>query len=191
MPTVRSKTSSRKSAPVTYEEWCQEAYKLDRQGKHLAQISLIKHSNTWRLKNNFRANANHSWYLVGCAYFYLCKYEWAAKAFQKALRSQPEDGLAWWALGTSYSELGRYYSAYRAYVRGIRSEYNRKALPRLYYNLGNALFDMKKFDEAIVMYSKVQKRRDEIGGMARKNLKLSKEWALYLKEAQRPRSSRH
>jgi len=128
--------------------------------------------------------------MVGCAYYNLCKYELGVTAFQKALRSWPEDGEAWDQLGYGYSELGRFYSAYRAYMRGIKSESNRKVLPGLYYNLGNALFDMKKFAAAAAIYKKLIRRRDGIGRMARKNLKLATEWIVYLKEEQRLRTSR-
>ena len=186
----KSKYAAQKLEPPEYKKRCLEVYKLARNGEHLAVISSIKHHGIWRLKNDFRPNANHSWYIAGCAYYDLRKYESSVKAFQKALRSWPEDGEAWFALGNSYSELGRFYSAYRANMRGIKSESNKKVLPALYYNLGNALFDMKKYTDAAAIYKKLIRRRDEIGRMARKNLKLATEWLVYLKEEQRLRTSR-
>jgi tetratricopeptide (TPR) repeat protein len=180
---------SKKSASSEYEEHCLKIYELSRKGAHHQIILAVKHLKLWRLKKCFRPNANHSWYLVGRAYYALYEYELAVKAFRKALRSWPEDGESWFVLGDSYSELGRFYSAYRAYMRGINSKINKKVLPSLYYNLGNVLFDMKRYADAAEFYKKLIRRRDEIGRRARKNLKLATEWVVYLKEEHRLRIS--
>jgi tetratricopeptide (TPR) repeat protein len=186
----KSKYVVQKLKPSAYEKRCLEVYNLARKGEYLAVISLIKHPRSWRLKNDFRSNANHSWYMVGCAYYDLYKYELGIRSFRKAVRSWSEDGEAWAQLGYGYSELGRFYSAYRANMRGIKSESNRKVLPALYYNLGNVLFDMKKYSAAAEIYKKLIRRRDEVGRRSRKNLKLATEWIVYLKEEQHLRASR-
>jgi tetratricopeptide (TPR) repeat protein len=118
-----------------------------------------------------RAEPNHVAYVRGDKKFKEGRFAEAAKFLLIALEEWPEDWQAMDALGNSYSEMKKPRKAEQWFRQAIELApvENR---PDLIYNLGNALFDQGRFDEAIAAYSQVP-RGHKPRSLAERNIVLS------------------
>jgi tetratricopeptide (TPR) repeat protein len=119
-----------------------------------------------------RADPNHVAYVRGDKKFKEGRFAEAAKYFLVALEEWPEDWQAMDALGNSYSEMKKPRKA-EQWFRQAMAVAPSESRPDLIYNLGNALFDQGRFDEAIAMYSQIP-RGHKTWCLAEKNIALAK-----------------
>lgn len=118
------------------------------------------------------ADPNHVAYVRGDKKFKEGRFAEAAKYFRVALEEWPEDWQAMDALGNSYSEMKKPRKAEQWFRKAIEVAPSERQ-PDLLYNLGNALFDQARFDEAIALYSQVP-HGHKTWRLAEKNIALSK-----------------
>jgi len=123
-----------------------------------------------RLRKEFWIDKNHAWYCVGCAYFNNEEYDLARKAFMNALRYAPFDTESLLACANCFSEMQRPDDVLRILKKALRQNPGGKLRTAIKYNLGNAFFDLKRYEEAKQIYMKLSKRNDEIGHLAKKNI---------------------
>ncbi len=107
------------------------------------------------------------------------KFIEALAGFRTALSFAPEDADTLWAIADCYEAQNRLRLAERYYRHAIKHA-PVKQRPLLYFNLGNVLFDQKRFKEAVQTYRHAPIK------LARKNLSLTKELLL----ASRSRATR-
>jgi len=125
-----------------------------------------------RIISPFNSDLNHSWYLVGVVFFKKKNYLNALSAFKKSYRHYKHDTAAIRAIGNCYIELGNPKTAKYYFMKAIKTGGRKyKDLNILIYNLGNAYFDLKKYDLAILEYKKVKKTDMETFDLAKKNIK--------------------
>ncbi len=138
-------------------------------------LDLLLNSNGSRVVKPYNSALNHAWYLVGVVYFKQENYVDALHSFKKSYRHYKNDIAAIRAIGNCYSELGNPKTAKYYFMKAIKMGGNKyKDINILIYNLGNAYFDMKKYDFAIFEYKKVNKNDKETFDLAQKNIKHAK-----------------
>jgi tetratricopeptide (TPR) repeat protein len=150
----------------------EKVYRLIRSGRLSSAERLLLGSNGTRIQAPFDSDLNHAWYVAGDIRYRRGQMPGAVAAFRRALRHWPDDQDAMMAIANCYSELGRpRWSAY----------YLEKALrfrgrnPELFYNLGNAYFDLRDFPKAIQRYRSASRRADgELKASCQRNLALAR-----------------
>jgi tetratricopeptide (TPR) repeat protein len=147
-------------------------YELVKDKQYDKAISILVDLNTNQLRKRFRADVNHSWYCVGKIFSNKQNYSDAVKAFKKSLKTRVDDVQALWLIADSYSELKKPKLAERYYRKAIMYAQNHKDIMAITYNLGNALFDQKRFDEAIACYEKIDESIPDTYKLAQSNIKL-------------------
>lgn len=100
------------------------------------------------------------------------KYKEALAEFKKALKAWPTDSDSAWAIAECYSELGKPEQAEEYYKMALKY-CPEKDKNDLTYNLGNALFDQKKYKEAIRLYDSIPKEHKTFK-KAKRNTQLAK-----------------
>ena len=88
-----------------------------------------------------------------------------------AIEEWPEDWQAMWALGNCHSELKKPKKAERCFRDALELA-STEARPKLIFNLGNALFDQQRFQEAIAVYHKLPAGHDLVR-QAKNNIALA------------------
>lgn len=96
------------------------------------------------------------------------RFATALDGFRRALSLAPGDVDTLWGIADCYNEQKRPRLAERYYRSAIKNASVKQRSP-LYFNLGNVLFDQKRFKEAVQSY------RHAPAKMARKNLSLAKQ----------------
>lgn len=121
---------------------------------------------TCSIREPYRVDLNHAWYVVGDIYFNQGKFSLAMESFLTSLDDRPDDVEAMMAIANCASEMGD-AALSEKYLRAalLRSEN-----PALLYNLGNALFDQGKFGEALCYFKRVPPSDEEIYPLAQRNL---------------------
>jgi tetratricopeptide (TPR) repeat protein len=98
------------------------------------------------------------WFGKGSAFLIQGKLDEAVKAFEEAIRLDPNDAGSWLDKGVALSRQGKYDEARKAYEEAINaSDEAIRQNPNLtyaWYNKGNALKAQGKYDEAIKAYDK-------------------------------------
>ena len=123
------------------------------------------------IKSPFDQDLNHAWYIVGDIYYRSKRVKKAIIAFQRSLEDWREDSEAHCALGSCYTRLRQFSKAENSLRKALALKPKSEDL---IYNLANALFDQKKYEEAIQWYKKVRNLDSVVGKRAVKNLKLAK-----------------
>lgn len=141
-------------------------------------LRCILDFDTARIRKPYNADINHAWYVVGDIYYRLGDFSQSLRAFRAAFLKNNDDYQAAKAIGNCYSEMGRYKMAERFYKKAILlNKEDLKEDLELIYNIGNALFDQKKFKEAVCAYEKVldsEKANRNLLKMAKNNLVAAK-----------------
>ena len=128
---------------------------------------------TGRIKAPYSEDLNHAWYIVGDCYFKLSDYQMALRAFKNSLRNRKSDYQAMVAIANCHSEMGKPKQAKHYLLKAILSpEAKAQILDAIRYDLGNAYFDMHKYELAFDEYMKVRKSAPEVYSLARKNIEL-------------------
>ena len=133
----------------------------------------LVNTRTGQLRKGYAWDPNHAWYCVGDIQFRLSDFKGAVQAFRRAYQADQNDAQSLLAIGNCHDAMGKPRSSERVLRKALELKVTGRGKAAILFNLGNALFDQKKFDEAIAMYSQIQKRRDEIGKAGRKNLNLA------------------
>lgn len=153
-----------------------QIYDLMEAGNFEQAITTIINEQTGRLNPIFKIDANHSWYCAGDAYFKIGNYVEAIKAFQRSRKADPQDAICFLALGNSYDALGRFKIAERMFRQALSLRLNEFNRATAFFNLGNALYDQRRYKEAIDIFNKIKNRKDKIGLKTRKNLTLANQY---------------
>lgn len=151
--------------PIQYRT----VFQLSRDSKWKQAIALMLDRKRTRLRPEFRSDGNHAWYVVGDLYWKDGDIGNALLAFRKAVRAWAEDVQALWAVGNCYSALGRHRMAERFFRRALKID---PANPSLAFNLGNSLFDQKRYEEALPAYRLAAKRGSDVCTRAKRNIEL-------------------
>ena len=138
-------------AETAYQNALAPIHALIRDGEYARAIAEMTQAGGQRLAPAFRHDGNHSWYVIGDAFFKMGDHNAAAAAFQRALRCWPGDAQALMALGNSYSEMQRPRLAARCYQKAM--SLSPKIAADCRFNLANALFDQKKYSAAAAEYA--------------------------------------
>lgn len=124
-----------------------------------------------KLKPPFDQDANHGWYIVGDILFRRGDHQEALTAFESALEAYPKDMEALWASADCHSRMKNFSRAEHCLKEALTLD---PANPSLLYNLGNALFDQRKFAEAIAVYKAVKTDDAELRSRAAQNIETAK-----------------
>ncbi len=112
---------------------------------------------------------NNALYQAGDDLFKEGKYKEALSEFDKALEAWPTDSYAVWAIGNCYSEMGKPEQAEEHFREALKNIPEKNKYD-LIYNIGNALFDQRRFKEAIRLYEAIPKEHRTYK-MARRNIR--------------------
>lgn len=146
--------------------------KILKSPKYIEVLNILLNLNRTRVVVPYNSDLNHAWYLAGIVYFKQKNYIDALRAFKKSYHHYKNDIAAVRAIGNCYSELGNPKTAKYYFIKAINIGGDKyKDIDVLIYNLGNAYFDMKKYDLAISEYKKVNKNDEETFDLAQKNIK--------------------
>lgn len=91
----------------------------------------------------------HDWYDKGRALADQGKYDEAIKAYDEAIKLDPNQVAFWSSKGDALVKLKKYNEAIMAYDEAIRLDPN---YAETWKEKGNALFNQQKYDEAIMAY---------------------------------------
>lgn len=116
------------------------------------------------------SDLNHEAYGDGVEHYKKGDFNRAKHAFETALEYWPKDPQAWFALGNCFDELNKPAMAEKCFREALKHAGDEK-LSDIYFNLGNALFDQKKLNEAAECYRKVSSQSTAYH-VAQKQLKL-------------------
>lgn len=145
--------------------------KLLKSSNHSEVLLTLLNKKGDKIIQPYAIDLNHAWYLVGSAFFKQCEYNNALFAFKKSYRYWKDDIAAIRGIGNCYLELGSPQMAINYFSEAIKVGGKKyKDLNILIYNLGNAYFDMQKYDLAISEYKKVKKSDAETFQLAQKNI---------------------
>jgi len=89
------------------------------------------------------------WYTKGYALYDQGKYDEAAKAYDEAIRLDPNNADTWYNKGLALYDQGKYDEATKAYDEAIRLDPNNADT---WNNKGNSLSHLGKYDDAINAY---------------------------------------
>ncbi len=173
--TGRTKFARQAAKPATASESSTAVLFRDVHAKlRLSRIQWVRRkllSRTGRILAPYNADPNHAWYVIGETEFRSRRYNQATRAFKNALKHNPLDWMAMWAIANCYSEVKRPKLALRYYMRSFKIV--RKS-PALKYNIGNAYFDMRQYEDAIKVYRAVSTTDTKLRRQVRKNLELAR-----------------
>lgn len=145
-----------------------EINSLMRDGRNLQALARLI-DNKGRVRDNFRTDLNHAWYLAGNAAYDAGKIDSALQFFKNSAKAWPSDTQALMAIAYCYSDLNKPRWAAHYLSRAIKID---PSNPDLFYNLANARFDMAQYAEAAKLYRKAIKAgKGETKKWAVKNLK--------------------
>lgn len=115
---------------------------------------------------------SHDAYLEGCSLYKREEFSGAKHSFESALEYWPEDPQAWFALGNCHDAMNKPAKAEACYRMSLTYA-GPDALPDVYYNLGNSLFDQGNYQHAIDYFSQVSSQ-SKAHRAAQKNMALAK-----------------
>lgn len=141
---------------------------LMRHGQYQNALHLLYDVKAGQLRQRFRFNPNHSWYLVGDIFSKQKQFRLAALAFRKTAFMRADDDQALFALGCMLSQTRQHELAIAAYQRSLAIQPNERAI----YNLANAFFDTQQYEKALALYAQIQGDAD-LARMANRNAEMT------------------
>lgn len=147
----------------------EEIFKLERTGDFSGMLHGIL-DESGRLREGFREDPNSAWYSAGVAAHRLGDLRLAIRFFRKAFSADESDFGSLLAIANCHSELGnpRWALHYLEKAAGLAPKDW-----KVRYNTANALYDLKRFDDARRMYRAIAKKAPpEISELAMRNLAL-------------------
>ena len=148
----------------------EEIHDLSRQNSYQKVIEKLLANNGQSIRSPYDSDLNHAWYLIGDAYYRLGNLEFAVSAFKKAIQQWADDKDAILALSNCYSELNSLSDAENVLRTAIQKW---PGDGYYWYNLGNSLFDQRKYEESIAAYQNVV-GDEELTSMAKSNIEAAK-----------------
>lgn len=145
-----------------------EIHNLLKEKEFSRVLDIVYNSGSGVIRDPYRADENHAWYIVGDIYYKNEKYDLAIHAFKKSIESRGDDIEAICALANCYFCTRDIEKAAYYLERGLQMAPSNTSL---IYNYGNALFDLERYDEAINAYSKISKNDGDIYQLAQKNIR--------------------
>jgi len=115
---------------------------------------------------------NNAHYQAGDHLYKEGKYKEALAEFNKALKAWPTDADSAWAIADCYSAMGKPEQA-EAYYKQALENCPEEKRANLTYNIGNALFDQRKYKEAVQLYQTIPKEHQTYK-KAKKNIRTAK-----------------
>ncbi len=171
LPFIRDKYMVSKYENIEVENSFNNIDKLLKSHKYSEVLLSLLNNQRRRIVSPYNSDLNHAWYLVGSAFYKQVEFDSALLAFKKSYNHWKEDVASIRAIGNCYSELGNPKMAKYYFIKAINiGGKTYKDLNILTYNLGNAYFDMQKYDLAISEYKKVKKFDSETYHLAQKNI---------------------
>ena len=134
----RSTKAAAVAQPVT--QWLNKSIELESRKDWPA---MLKHTLRW---TKAQPGSGMAWFSLGNAYG---KAGQSAKAYQQALRIDPEFAEAWYNLGNAYANAGQYAKAIEAYQQALRID---PEYAKAWNNLGSAYDNASQFAKAIEAY---------------------------------------
>ena len=123
------------------------------EAKRLIRLALsLDENNAVVLSNAGRVSA----YLDG-------DYETAIDYCDRAVACNPNEIVAWLFRGVVHRFAGQYEEAIRSYERGIRVSPLSPFLPSFFAGIGTALNELRRFDEAVVIFKQVLRQNSSHG----------------------------
>ncbi len=145
-------------------------HQLSKQGEYQAILNELLAHDQSVIVSPYDTDENHAWYLVGNAYFKLKNYQQAISSFKRAIECWQDDKDGYLALANSYSDFGLPKKAEQVLRTALKKWPSDE---KFVYNMGNALFDQKKYQDSIIYYEKVLSDF-QLVSMANKNIKEAK-----------------
>lgn len=152
---------------TTQRRQFEPVYQRLRLGDYGGAIKRVLNRRSGRVRQEYSKSLNHAWYVVGDAHYRSGNFEAAISAFKKSSRHGKDDVEPLLAIANSYSESRKPRYAVH-YLRRAIDQFGSDA--RLLYNLGNAYFDLRQYDEATRIFSRLARGRGSISAMAKRNL---------------------
>lgn len=107
-----------------------------------------------RLRESIDVALNIELYSEADACFRAGRFRDALRLFKQAARADSLDNDCWFAIGSCLDALRRPSRAERAYLKAL-SLAPPGDHPALFFNIGNALFDQQRFEDAVTWYARV------------------------------------
>lgn len=148
-------------------------HSLLRKKRYNDVLRLIYDKKSGRIKLPYSVNLNHGWYVIGDIHYRMGRFRDAMDAFRKSLNADKKDAQALWAIANCYSALQSPSLAER-YLRKALRLASTTDRPKITYDLGNALFDQKKYPAALKEYKTVKNGDREVSLLAKKNAENAK-----------------
>lgn len=123
---------------------------------------------TGRIKSAFRCDLNHAWFVCGETFFLRSRWKDAIQAYRKAYARDQTDWRALMAIGNCYDKLRKPKQAMHYLSRAVQIS---PRTAELRYNLGNALFDLGRLEDAVNCYRKAQRGSGQVKRLAKRNEK--------------------
>ena len=115
---------------------------------------------------------NREAYADGCDLYTANDYASAKRSFESALEYCPRDAQSWFALGNCHDCMSQPEKSETCYLMSLKYSKG-DAIPNVYYNLGNSLFDQGKYLQAVECYAAVT-AGSSAHSAAQKNMVLAK-----------------
>jgi tetratricopeptide (TPR) repeat protein len=146
-------------------------HSLIRRRRYAIALGMLLNAGSGRIRVEFVWDRNHAWYCVGEIAFRQDNFVRAVNAFKNAFANGNTDVASLLAIGNCYDQMSRPALAERYFRRALALTPSRDDAATATYNLANALFDQRRYSEAMIFYKEVSRRRDEIGAKARRNMR--------------------
>ncbi|WP_454254223.1 tetratricopeptide repeat protein [Pseudomonas sp. Marseille-Q8238] len=131
-------------------------------------LDIVYNSERGVIREPYRNDENHAWYIVGDIFYKKEKYDLAIHAFKNSIEARKEDIQAICALANCYFCIGDIEKAAFYLKEGLQMAPKNASLT---YNYGNALFDLERYKEAIRIYKKISKDEEYIYQLAQRNIR--------------------
>lgn len=147
-----------------------QIHQLIREQHYQHALDCIYNAKRKDIYATYHHDQNHAWYLVADLFYKMGQLNQAIFAFQRAIECWQEDVDVYLGWSNSLNQQG----AYRQAIEVLNQALPFSSDARLYYQLGNNLFDLRCFDDAIFQYEKIQAKDHTIYTLALKNMKHAK-----------------
>jgi tetratricopeptide (TPR) repeat protein len=145
-------------------------YPLIKSKKYKEVLRLVCTEDGKNINSPYDSDINHSWYIIGDIHYKTENYDLAISAFKKAVSVREDDDEALLAIANCYSNQGKIQLA----EKFLRKAITLKPKESYLYNLGNALYDQSKYQEAIDLYKSISEEDTELHELAKKNIEHAK-----------------
>ena len=133
-------------------------------------LKSLYDSDADRILPPYDQDLNLAWLMVADICFKQALFECAKTAFERSFLERPDDVDALLGFANACTELRHFEAAQHAL--GLALEEN-PLDDRVLYNLGNVLFDVERYEDAITLYESVIAIGSDLASQAQDNLRLA------------------